>query len=54
MTKSPGNEISSILKSSKQPLLLVYTPQIDLMWLFLIGVAAGTRMFSLTNPSSVV
>jgi len=52
--KSPGNEISSILTSSRQPLLLVYTPQIDLMWLFLIGVAAGTRMLSLTNPSSVV
>eukprot|EP00795_Rhopilema_esculentum_P010235 gene10235-18921_t len=38
----------------RKPPPLVYTPQLDVMWLILLGLAAGTRMVSLMNPSSVV
>ena len=33
---------------------LVYNPQLDVMWLLLFGLAAGTRMFNLMSPNSVV
>lgn len=47
-------EADSVFHSKRKPPPLVYTPQLDVMWLLLVGVAAGVRMFSLKNPSSVV
>ncbi len=47
-------EPEELFSSPRKPPPIVYSPQLDIMWLALMGLAAGTRMFSLMRQNSVV
>ena len=47
-------EPEEMLNTPRSAPPIVYTPQLDVMWLVLMGLAAGTRMLSLKKPSFVV
>lgn len=42
------------VRYTKQKPKGVYTPEIDLTWVVLMGLAAALRLYSLSQPASVV
>ncbi|XP_057317466.1 protein O-mannosyl-transferase 1-like [Hydractinia symbiolongicarpus] len=58
-TKSSGDTRSDskddpVFKLSNKIEVPVYTPEIDITWLFLIGLASALRLYNLSKPSHVV
>ena len=47
-------EFEEPFTSPRKPPPVVYTPQLDLMWLVLLSLAAGTRLLNLSTPNHVV
>eukprot|EP00794_Sanderia_malayensis_P015859 gene15859-17457_t len=49
-----SKEHEKLFADTRKPPAIVYAPKLDVVWLVLMGLAAGTRMVNLKYPNSVV